>query len=347
MNNTISGVRPEDSWLRRHEEDEAVLPAPPVAPWPTPLAERAVPEPAASPPTCAVAPPAPTPLPNVRDVRTQRGMDAFRMSLTGWYHTPSGDVAVATPFLMSPGYREQKAFLANPQNRAAMQDVARRAGLSNVALARVQSGRGTPDEIHKLTQALIDEQPAGKVRCPSDVQKLMFDHAIGMDCAGYVQQAYLHATGRTRAEAGLDTITNESLSGLSRRGYEPIGEIACVRPGDLIVFGPRPGESGDPGHRAIVYDQRLATADDMRTLLADSKGQAFAIGGPIRVIEMDSSYGSGGNYDRGGVQRQTWLHNEATGQWAQEVLDGDSVRFAITPTLYAHPLEGFYRRKGD
>ena len=280
MSNPISGARSDDWWVRRHEDDGPVdaarAPTTPATPPPV----RELPDPVVSPHVKTAAPLAPSPQPSARDAQVQRGLDAFRMSLTGWYHTPSGDVAAGTPFIMRPGYDEQRALLARPENRAVLQDAARHAGLSTEALARVECGRGTPGEIHALAQALVDARPAGKVWRPGAVEKLMFESGIGIDCAGYVQQAYLHATGRTRAQAGFDTVMNESLSGLAHRGYERVGALAGVRAGDLIVLSPMPGERGDPGHRAIVYDQRLATADDMRTLLATSKGQAFAVGGP-------------------------------------------------------------------
>jgi len=140
-------------------------------------------------------------------------------------------VAVATPFIMRPAYTAQRAFLASPKNLAAMEKVAADAHLSDGALFRVQSGRGTPEEIHQLTQALIDAQPPGKIRTPLDVRELMFDHAIGLDCAGYVQQAYLRAKGRTASQAGFDSITYENLSGLAQRGYTRITALADVRPG--------------------------------------------------------------------------------------------------------------------
>ena len=90
-----------------------------------------------------------------------------------------------------------------------------------------------------------------------------------------------------------------------------------------------------------------ATVNDLHTLLSTGEGQAFALGGPVRVVEIDSSFGSGGSAARGGVERQTWLFNETTKGWAQETLDGSLVHMAPSATLCGHPLEGFYRKKGD
>ncbi len=184
----------------------------------------------------------------------------------------------------------------------------------------------------------------------------MFDCGIGIDCAGFAQAAYLHATGQTRAQARFAGPLDEDLSNLGARGFHRVG-TADVRPGDLVVLGPQdPKNPHDVGHRAVVYDARLATASDMRHLLhpdgGDSSGSpvspvraSFAIGGPVRVIEVDASWGSNGVAPRGGVQRQTWFFNEATGLWASEAKDGDTTTFfGAWPRPYDHPLDGFYRK---
>lgn len=343
----ISGVRPEDRWVRRHDDEDAVQATT------TPPVEPAAPREHPSPPTfaagagaslAALVPVAPR---DARDAQTRQRLDAFRMSLTGWYRTPSGSVAAVTPFLMSPAYAPQRAFLRNRTKQTEVQAIAARAGLSGDALVRVHCGRGTPEEIHRLTQALIDAAPRDEKWGPYEVRQLMFDNAIGVDCAGYAQQAYLHATGRTAAQAGFKRLLDENLSGLSGRGYARVGAIAHARPGDIIVFHPPPEPPGEPGHRAIVYDQRVATVDDMKTLLSSPQGQAFALGGRVRVLEMDSSYGSGGTSTAGGVQRQTWLYNERTRQWAQETVNESGSVISPAATLYWHPLEGIYRKQGD
>lgn len=186
-----------------------------------------------------------------------------------------------------------------------------------------------------------------------------------------VQQAYLHATGRTREPAHFrPDILNEDLSGLSRRGYVDVGggpdlaKLASVLPGDIVAFAPpppKPGEQRQVGHRTIVFDPRVATSDDMNVLLqAENKG-TFMRGGPVRILEMDSSWGNGirvGNQNLGdpvrvGVQRQTRIFNEASGSWAILLLererDGEAkfVLQEISSLYIGHALEGVYRRKGD
>jgi hypothetical protein len=359
MDPTFPTTPRHSGWSWRRVENDPVRYVPPATVPPTSILQRPVdpydslPLPSGPLPAAAIAG---VPNRDARDAQVRRQLDAFYMSLTGWYYTPAGKepgnhlgpgVAVGTPFMMNPGYPSQQQFLANPKKHAAMERIAARAGLSSAALARVQAARGTPEEIHRLTQALIDAQPPGTVFTSLSVRQLMFDHAIGIDCAGYVQQAYLLARGRTAVEAGFTSILNERLSGLAYRGYQRIEAVADLRPGDLIVLNHPPSEPHDPGHRAIVYDQRVATAADLRTLLASRRGQAFALGGPVRVLEMDSSYGSWGIPAKGGVQRQTWLYNESTGRWAREILEDKKPTLILKHNLYGHPLEGFYRRKGD
>jgi len=297
------------------------------------------------------------------DPSVQSGLDAFFQSMCGSYHTPTGVVVVPTPFMMGRGYLDQRKFKANNDNKRAMARLAVTAGISQTALDRVQQARGTPDEIHALTQALIDLQPDGmavddpvtSVSQPDDVRKLMHQHAIGIDCAGYVQQAYLLATGRTRAQVGfVPNILNEALFVLPQRGFARFTSVAALRPGDIIEFN-SPPDSDEPGHRTIVFDQRVATDDHMNAILAADRGPDFVGKATVRVLEMDSSYGSGGYYRAGGVQRQTWIFNETSQQWAYlHLVDAwdtgsDPKRWAVDRigALYAPDvLDGFYRRRG-
>ncbi len=307
MNNTVSSTRLDDAWRRLGEDpDQAatVRGAPPTRPSPNDPPDFASKDLGPSTPM-PVAPPVAGSSPTAaRDAQVRSGLDAFRMSVTGWYRTPGGDVAVSLPFLMAPGYEQQQAAMRKPEVRAELAQAATRAGLSQGAVDRIHAGRGTPDEIHRLTQALIDGQPADRPWTPVAVRSLMYEHMIGLDCAGYSQQAYLRATGRTAIEAGLGPMTLENLSGLAGRGFVHVDAVAQLRPGDMVVFSPMPTVARDPGHRAIVYDQRPATVNDLHTLLSTGAGQAFALGGPVRVVEVDSSFGSGGSAATGGVERR-------------------------------------------
>ncbi|HEY1691372.1 MAG TPA: hypothetical protein VGG39_04380 [Polyangiaceae bacterium] len=306
---------------------------------------------------------APTPLGlqrDARDVETQRRLDSFFAMAAAPYRTPDGgSVSVTPPFKMGAGYPdEKKTTQAHAGDLAA---AAARAHIDGDTLSRIEMSRGTPAEVHALTQALLDRQPRGTPMSAADVRKLMFDCGVGIDCAGYAQSAYLYATGQTRGQAGLRSPVVEDLSNLAGRGYQRVS-LADLRPGDLVVLGPQhPKDPRDVGHRVIVYDAHVATPGDMRHLLwanvaadagvghrepvLDSPQSRFAVGGPIRVLEVDASWGSDGDPQVGGVQRQTWFHNEGTGEWAAEVKDqAGHAGFYVFDEPYGHPLDGFYRK---
>jgi len=283
----------------------------------------------------------------------QRRLDAFRLAMTPTYHTRYGDLAVPA------GFRMNRTAVAGPDDllRAAM----RRAHLQMGAVAQVQTGRGTPAQIRALTQALVDVGALGALDRPNSydlfvaVRTMMWNYDIGIDCAGYTQQAYLHATGVTRAQAHFRSLADDDLSGLGLRGYTRIRDVADVRPGDIVSLGPPRPDPRLPnrdtvGHRVIVYAQRVATAAEMRELLSRSGPAAqFAIGGPVRLLEVDSSWGAGGVPQNGGVRREQWWYNESTRQWGWS-LGGDDReaprRFAVGSTPYAHLIDapdGFFR----
>jgi hypothetical protein len=292
---------------------------------------------------------------DAQEHETQGRLDAFRGAMTGTYRTVDGtELKVAAPFQMGAGYANQQDYMRDPAHLSRRNAAAQRANLSPEAYARVVCGRGTPGEIHALAQSLLASQPAGKIVTSSDLRKLMFDNCIGVDCASYAQQAYLKATGQTRSQAGLGDIMNESLTNLAHRGFQRVSAVSDVRPGDVVVLGPPKGDV--VGHRTVVYDQRAPTSSEMRALL-DSRNPAkidFVVGGPVRVLEVDSSWGCGhfvhgesgdrveGHPDEGGVKRVTWLYNESTAQWA--TWDKQGGTFHTSPTPYDHPLDGFFRR---
>ncbi|MDP9150473.1 MAG: hypothetical protein M3O36_11115 [Myxococcota bacterium] len=291
---------------------------------------------------------------DARDALTKQRLDSFRRSMTGVYHRPLvgddlhwdalGDMHVAAPFTMARHFDDQAKTIV--KNKDLVSRAAARAHLSPAVLIRVQEGRGTPSEICALTQSLIDavsEQHPEMEWSPATIREWMFNCGIGIDCAGYAQQAYLAASGLTRSGARFASIAYESLSGLEQRGFRKLASVADVRAGDIVSLSSH--ERGEVGHRAIVYDQHVASASDMRALLAWGAGaQAFAVGGPIRVLQLDSSWGCGGSSHRGGVKRETFWHNESTGKWAHQAPSDRP--FAASPDLYGEKLDGFFRGQG-
>ena len=119
------------------------------------------------------------------------------------------------------------------------------------------------------------------------VRQMMADHGVGLDCAGYVQQAFLATHQMTRAQAGLrPRLEDEDLSGLSWRGMRSV-PIDRVRPGDLVIF--RPPSARDFGHTAIVYEREQATDGELRRLHAEAPDATGFRPGHVTKIRLDSA----------------------------------------------------------
>jgi cell wall-associated NlpC family hydrolase len=297
-------------------------------------------------PRFAVAPTAPATTPAARDAQVQARLDAFLLAMSTAYRTPSGTIVSGTTFQMSVLYANQRDDVR--ANQGALVQGAIQANLTREDFARVRAGRGTPGSIHALTQALIDRHALPKATIQNDlsmdgfvsqIRFMMFQFGIGIDCAGYVQQAYLHAMRIDAATAHFMGPTFEDLSNLGSRGYRRIDDLAAVRPGDLVVLGP---PTGQPGHRAIVYEQHPATADDLESLETNgTEALAFAQAGPLRVFQVDSSWGCSGDPRIGGVRRETWWYSSTTKKWAwvEQGLPGQRP-FATGDTPLNHPFSG-------
>jgi hypothetical protein len=220
--------------------------------------------------------------------------------------------------------------------------LARAAGIPDPVVGRVQAGRGTTEEVRRLTQMLIDQgklSPDMAKPLQARIRDLMWTYCIGMDCAGFAQQAYLAAHGIDRARARFKGVLDENLTNppLDKRGYVRL-EPSQLRAGDLLILDPPPDES--VGHALVVRDQYQMRAYEISGLLNDyPPAESFVVGGPVRVIEVQSSWGAGGVAQNGGVKREVWLYNEETKLWADVV--GGQLRVGSSP--YGHPMNGMYR----
>jgi hypothetical protein len=299
-------------------------------------------------PRFAVASTAPATTPAARDAQVQARLDAFLVSMSAMYSTTDGTVVSGTTFQMSTLYEGQRDSVR--ANQRTLVQAAVRANLTREDFALVRAARGTPASIHALTQALIDrgalpkvdpDGPAFQNGLVGRVRTMMFRFGIGIDCAGYVQQAYLHAMRIDAATAHFSTRSFESLSNLGARGYRRIDDLAAVRPGDLVVLG---YPDGAVGHRVIVYEQHLATPQDIASLEENGiRAADFArAGGPIQVFEVDSSWGCSGNPLIGGVRRETWWYSLATKKWAwlEQGPDDRPRPFSTADTPMGHLFTG-------
>jgi hypothetical protein len=343
MTQGISGWR-RDDWDRAVENDPGPSVVPPSelaheawSDYPIPLLPQPLPATALP---AVVAPPATQP---GRDAQIRTNLDAFRMAMNAPYRTPEGTAWPGTPFRMVP--LPPNVEVIDPQTSAERNQAIASGHLSSTQRIDVASGRGSPEAIHAVTQALIDQgrlPPASEGDLDSRVRIMMFHYRIGIDCAGYVQQAYLRVMRIDAATAGFK-LRDEDLSNLGARGFTRIAHLASVRPGDLVALGPPatvPPVRGEPGHRAIVYEQHLASPAELDALVSrGSAGASLVRNGPVRVFQLDSSWGSSGDPLLGGVRRETWWYSEKSATWAWSLMGVDgpgSLRTAPTPG--AHPF---------
>ena len=117
-------------------------------------------------------------------------------------------------------------------------------------------GRPHPAEIKKITQALIDTGKIEELReflsqlsNEQLIRKLQKYYGAGIDCAGYVQLAYIYAyTGsdndpaKKRAKLGLEERRgNENLCSLSSRHFKKLS-VLDAQTGDLLIMKARMGD---------------------------------------------------------------------------------------------------------
>ncbi|MGO9838101.1 MAG: hypothetical protein ACLP1X_28290 [Polyangiaceae bacterium] len=300
----------------------------------------------------------PTPLVGVGATRTvtrsadavvAQRLDAFRALATPTFHTTEGDVAVRIPFRMNSEYYGHAAVVSG--NAAALASAARRVGLTDDVVALAKAGRATPLQVTRLTQGLIGEGrlPAAAQGAPGldlRVRTMMFDHGVGLDCAGYVQQALLAARGVTRANLGLRPPLMENLSGLAERGYVRVS-LQEARAGDLFILKPPAPSTNDPrpvGHTAIVRDSYPTTGGELDRLTGTAHiSTEAATSGRWTTIVVDSSWGCGGSPGRGGVDRRIFWHETVSDQWAWTE---DAGRIGSGALPYEHAIDGMYRATG-
>jgi hypothetical protein len=291
----------------------------------------------------------------------QRRLDAFMAAAEPKYHIPGeGDVAVAAPFRMvgkarlteqekkSPVLRRFAEQEQRVQSHSSeLKDIAAKHGISAGQLKYViQQGRGTPEQVRTLTQALIDAgklpPPDGKSMPEQRVRQMMCDYGLGFDCAGYTQQAFLAARGITRAQAGFrPSVTDEGLFDPAASGRFSRVAPQNAGPGDLIVLAPPKGDVF--GHRLVVYDRHDMQPMELRALHGRAEDMERLRTGRISVLQVDSSFGSGADPNKGGVERLTWVYDATSNQWGR-IYPDNLVRFTYSGLPYDgfHPLVGVY-----
>ncbi|GMV13694.1 MAG: hypothetical protein HS104_34835 [Polyangiaceae bacterium] len=267
----------------------------------------------------------------------------------GPYRIGGETVSVAPHFRMTGGYGPSREVALRRIEHALGPDDFRK--LAFVA-GRVTSGKGTPNEVRTLTQALIDRGAAGAFVTGSEeaaIRKMMWEHGIGMDCSGYVFQAFLSV--RANAAGTPASPSTYSVGSLERHQLPSPGLRRVLpseaRAGDLFIL------SGNPGHKTIVHSNREVVTTDRklnvsgRVIPETFLRAGFPDGYPatLRVFEVDSSWGAGeAGHPEAGVKRELWVQNQANGLWGYWNNDG---AFRVSAGPYDHAIDGVYRGKDE
>jgi len=223
------------------------------------------------------------------------------------------------------------------------------------AVKFVAAGKPSAAQLKMVTDALIKtgqfEEAKKKHPGLSDsetIRMMQWDHGVGIDCAGYVSQAFVGVHGGTRAKFGMQSVNDESLMYLKgNRNFVQV-KPQDIRPGDLIALDkPKPG---DVGHTVLVRNHHIATPEERNSFVHAESGFEKR-GDKIHVYEVDASWGAGGEGKlTGGLQRRIWLFNETTGKWGEANPDKDGdleVTVSSRNGPYDHPMNGIYRPKGS
>ncbi len=258
--------------------------------------------------------------------------------------TPGGEkvtVKVPPQFRMVDGFNEHtKASLGTalgPKLSAQLKN----------EIARATIGRGTPEDVAKITAALIARGELGPVAAkdaPEAIQALQWKYGIGADCAGYVQRAFLAIRGKGPGESertamGLKAkATDENFASLPTNPKFKRVEVANARPGDIVTLKPPKGDS--IGHVVLVRSNKVLTSSEASAI-------GLKTGGPYRALDVDSSWGAGEAGKGGGVKRQTWIYDEASKSWSTWDPANKKLTNSNDTGPYDHPLDGVYRPKGE
>ena len=282
------------------------------------------------------------PLRNAREAAIQQRLDAFRDRFSGPYKVEGRSVTAPPMFRMnSPMASNRKSVVETlPMLNAACT----KAGIAPFA-ARCLSGRCTPEELVKVTQALLDAKhlPPADTEHPtleSRVRAMQWKFGVGVDCAGYTQLAAASAHGA----AGRVFTTNQMgdlFSGMHRDPrFTEILDPASIHVGDVIHLKNK--QAGEVGHNVVVHGHTTLSDQKRSELFATQPlARDFLSGlGPFHVLEVDSSWGAGDGKDFGGFRRDTWLYSESSGTWATYLPLTPKARTSEAPVLYCVPETG-------
>lgn len=195
-----------------------------------------------------------------------------------------------------------------------------------------------------ITQGLIDAGELEAVRKDnpglSDVQlvrALQRKFNMGIDCAGYVQLAFIYAfTGKhDHARCNLDTSKLRVHLGLTpRRSWE---NLASLPKKHFTEVGFLNGQTGD----LLVLAWRKDERDWHIVIIVD-----HTVAGDVHTFLVDASWGFLYGDDAAGVARRKFMYDRSTGRWWDiHPINGTKVNENPIGPYKEHPIKGMYRAK--
>jgi hypothetical protein len=282
-------------------------------------------------------------------------LDQLQATMSGPYSVMHFTIESGAQFRMAGGYNRNSATNGSADG-AVLATVAAKAGLSPSDVAALQTGRGDPRTLVKLTQALIDEGHLNwdtKKSFSGQIHDLQWRFGVGVDCAGYVYQAVVAVHG-SPAKLGLKATGFENFTGLPSNSHFDTMTPEKAQAGDILVLKGkgRVTENGqttfDPGHNLIVRSRSLASQTRPGVAERWPAAAEFLKSDDVHVLEVDSAFGAGPNGDvHGGVRRDVILYNETTHQWCT-CQDTAPPKVGIGKVPYGEmALTGFFRPKSS
>jgi hypothetical protein len=276
-------------------------------------------------------------VPKVSKADLQARIDAYLAAASAEYTLPGGAKVNAPP---------QFRYAAGGDSEDAKKKVAKILGQAFEkshprAIHMAAYGRPTPSQLFAVTQALIEAGEFAKIKTANAgmsnkdlVRKLQRTFRIGIDCAGYVQLAFIHAyTGSdsdppaVRKRLGLHEKRGwERLENLPAAHFEK-KPVLDAQTGDLLVFKPRAGSRD--WHTVIVVDHTVS--DSVHTFLCDASWGVELYDEPF-----------------GGVARRELKFDADSGEWWDvHPGDGSDAHKNTIGPYKEHPIHGLFRPKQE
>ena len=224
-----------------------------------------------------------------RDAAVRAKLDAVRDAFSGPYLV-NGSPVTARPMFRMTTHPVPKAMAFE------VDALGNRAGVRAPFESRV--GQGKPQDLVKITQALIDagRLPSGPGSVSACIRKMQWDYGIGVDCGGYAKQALAACAARPPELRAAGSESFRDLDGARASHFAKV-PIERARPGDLVTLDPDPASNEVWGHNVVVY--------------------SHAVEGSLHILQVDSSWGAGTDgAECGGFRRDTWLYDAASKTWA-------------------------------